>query len=87
MSSSTETTNVWTPPPQIEDLFANAAGNQWASINRPTAGAREEKSVPVGSAPFQLYSLATPNGQKVSILLEELGIDYDAHGTVIYIRC
>ena len=37
------------------------------------------EQAPVGSAPIQLYSLATPNGQKVGILLEELGVDYDAH--------
>lgn len=52
----------------------------FAAINAPTAGARVEKELPVGDAPFQLYSLATPNGIKVSILLEELGIEYDAHG-------
>jgi len=47
-------------------------------MNRPTAGARSEKVLPVGKHPIQLYSLGTPNGQKVTILLEELGIDYDA---------
>lgn len=47
-------------------------GGQFANINRPTAGARETKSLPVGEHPFQLYSLATPNGQKVTILFEEL---------------
>lgn len=46
--------------------------NKWASLNRPTAGARFEKELPVGKHPLQLYSLATPNGQKVTILLEEL---------------
>ena len=40
-------------------------------------------ALPVGNAPFQFYSLATPNGQKPAILLEELGIDYDAHKIVI----
>jgi len=58
--------------------------NQFANVNRPTAGARFERELPVGKHPLQLYSLATPNGQKVSILLEELlerGItaaEYDA---------
>jgi len=47
-------------------------GGQWASINRPTAGARHEHKLPVGEHPLQLYSIATPNGQKVTILLEEL---------------
>ncbi|MCZ2104163.1 MAG: glutathione-dependent disulfide-bond oxidoreductase [Comamonadaceae bacterium] len=58
--------------------------NKFASINRPTAGARFERELPVGRHPLQLYSLATPNGQKVTILLEELlqqgtvGAEYDA---------
>ncbi len=63
---------AWAPPAKIEQLFAATSGNQFSSINRPTAGAREEKEVPSGSAPVQLYSLGTPNGIKVSILLEEL---------------
>lgn len=59
-------------------------GGRFAAINRPTAGAREEKALPVGEHPFQLYSLGTPNGQKVTILFEELleaghsGAEYDA---------
>ncbi len=59
-------------------------GGQFASINRPTAGAQHEKVLPVGAHPFQLYSLGTPNGQKVTILFEELleaghtGAEYDA---------
>lgn len=62
-----------------------SSGNQWANINRPEAGARFERELPVGEHPLQLYSLGTPNGQKVTILLEELlalGIkeaEYDAH--------
>jgi GST-like protein len=48
------------------------SGGQFASTNRPIAGATHEKKLPVGSHPFQLYSLATPNGQKVSIMFEEL---------------
>ncbi|WP_201584562.1 glutathione-dependent disulfide-bond oxidoreductase [Psychrobacter jeotgali] len=47
-------------------------GGKFASINRPTAGARHEQVLPVGEAPLQLYSLNTPNGVKVNILLEEL---------------
>jgi GST-like protein len=59
-------------------------GGAFANINRPTAGARYEKELPVGRHPLQLYSLATPNGVKVTILLEELlalghaGAEYDA---------
>ncbi len=47
-------------------------GGPFASINRPIAGATHDKALPVGQHPLQLYSLATPNGQKVTILLEEL---------------
>ena len=59
-------------------------GGQFASINRPISGATHEKDLPVGEHPFQLYSLGTPNGQKVTILFEELleaghsGAEYDA---------
>jgi GST-like protein len=59
-------------------------GGQFASINRPIAGATHDKALPVGKHPFQLYSLATPNGVKVTVLLEELlaaghaGAEYDA---------
>jgi len=69
----------WVPPPKIEDLYAAANGSQMSSINRPTAGPRQQKDLPVGKESLQLYSLATPNGKKVSILLEELGVPYDAH--------
>src|SRR5579871_6775540 len=60
------------------------SGGRFASINRPIAGATHEKELPVGKHPFQLYSLATPNGQKVTIMFEELlaaghrGAEYDA---------
>ena len=47
-------------------------GGQFAAINRPMAGATHDKELPVGKHPFQLYSLGTPNGQKVTILFEEL---------------
>jgi len=50
----------------------------FGSINRPTAGARTQKALEVGSHPIQLYSMATPNGQKATILLEELELKYDA---------
>lgn len=59
-------------------------GGKFASINRPIAGPTHDKELPVGKHPLQLYSLATPNGQKVTILLEELlalghsGAEYDA---------
>ncbi|MDN5788074.1 glutathione-dependent disulfide-bond oxidoreductase [Pseudorhodobacter sp.] len=59
-------------------------GGTFASINRPIAGATHDKALPVGKHPFQLYSLATPNGVKVTVLLEELlaaghkGAEYDA---------
>ncbi|MFU8882498.1 MAG: glutathione-dependent disulfide-bond oxidoreductase [Rhodobacterales bacterium] len=59
-------------------------GGQFANINRPTAGATHDKELPVGKHPFQLYSLATPNGVKVTVMLEELlaaghsGAEYDA---------
>lgn len=59
-------------------------GGQFASINRPVAGATHEKELPRGKHPFQLYSLATPNGVKVTVLFEELlalgfqGAEYDA---------
>ncbi|NDJ56351.1 glutathione-dependent disulfide-bond oxidoreductase [Enterobacteriaceae bacterium 4M9] len=60
-------------------------GGTWSSINRPIAGPTHDKTLPVGKHPLQLYSLATPNGQKVTIMLEELlaagvsGAEYDAH--------
>ncbi|THD77628.1 MAG: glutathione-dependent disulfide-bond oxidoreductase [Phenylobacterium sp.] len=59
-------------------------GGRFAAINRPIAGPTQDKALPVGKHPFQLYSLATPNGQKVTIMFEELlaaghkGAEYDA---------
>jgi GST-like protein len=78
MSSSTEYTppKVWT--------WEKPSGGQFANINRPVSGATREQDLPVGRHPLQLYSLATPNGQKVTIMLEELlalghaGAEYDA---------
>ena len=61
------------------------SGGQFANINRPIAGATHEKELPVGEHPLQLYSLATPNGVKVTVMLEELlaagrkGAEYDAY--------
>ena len=71
-------------PPKIWKWDAESGGT-FASINRPIAGATHEKELPVGKHPLQLYSLATPNGVKVTVLLEELlaagfsGAEYDAH--------
>ena len=77
MESEYSPPTVWT---NDED-----SGGAWASINRPVSGATHDKALPVGTHPLQLYSLATPNGQKVTIMLEELlalGVteaEYDAH--------
>ena len=66
---------VWT--------WDQASGGKFANINRPIAGATHEKDLPVGKHPLQLYSLATPNGVKVTVMLEELlalghaGAEYD----------
>ncbi len=58
-------------PPKVW-IWDQPSGGKFASINRPTAGPTRDHALPVGTHPFQLYSLATPNGQKVSILFEEL---------------
>ena len=60
----------WTPPRVWK--WEQPSGGAFASLNRPIAGATHDKALPVGQHPLQLYSLATPNGQKVTILLEEL---------------
>ncbi|WP_406609447.1 glutathione-dependent disulfide-bond oxidoreductase [Agarivorans sp. JK6] len=71
-------------PPKVWTMDSESGG-QWASINRPDSGARHEKALAVGANPLQLHSLATPNGQKVTIMLEELlalGVkeaEYDAY--------
>jgi GST-like protein len=71
-------------PPKVWTMDTENGG-QWASINRPDSGARHQQTLPVGSNPLQLHSMATPNGQKVTIMLEELlqlGIseaEYDAY--------
>ena len=61
---------TYTPPKVWINDTEN--GGAFAGINRPTAGARHDKNLPVGEHPFQLYSLGTPNGQKVTVMLEEL---------------
>jgi GST-like protein len=78
MSDTAEYTppKVWT--------WNKASGGRFANINRPIAGPTQDKELPVGRHPFQLYSLGTPNGQKVTIMFEELlalghsGAEYDA---------
>lgn len=75
-------TDSYTPPKVWSPDTEN--GGSFSAINRPTAGARHDKELPVGRHPLQLYSMATPNGVKVTILLEELlelghsGAEYDA---------
>jgi GST-like protein len=77
-----EATTQYTPPRIWEWKQAN--GGQFANINRPIAGPTHEQPLPRGEHPLQLYSLATPNGVKVTIMLEELlalgksGAEYDA---------
>src|ERR1700728_695975 len=78
MSSSPEYTppKVWT--------WSKPSGGAFANINRPVAGPTHDKDLPVGQHPLQLYSLGTPNGVKVTVMLEELlaighhGAEYDA---------
>jgi len=70
-------------PPKVW-TWNKASGGRFANINRPIAGPTAEKELPVGRHPFQLYSLGTPNGQKITIMFEELlaaghkGAEYDA---------
>lgn len=71
-------------PPKVW-TWDKASGGRFANINRPIAGATHDKELPVGDNPLQLYSLATPNGVKVTLMLEELlalghsGAEYDAY--------
>ncbi|SFP90381.1 GST-like protein [Nitrosomonas cryotolerans] len=66
-------------------VFEDENGGTWSKTNRPMSGATHEATLPVGAHPLQLYSMGTPNGQKVTIMLEELlalgesGAEYDAH--------
>lgn len=78
VDSVEHTSRIWRPPATIEDLFASNK-SRFSAINAPTAGSRSQMTLPRGDEAFQLHSLATPNGQKVGILLEELGVSYDAH--------
>ena len=91
MTAMSQTNDHPAPPNQPADYTPPAVwtwkqgnGGRFASINRPVAGATHERELPVGVHPLQLYSLGTPNGQKVTILLEELlqlghsGAEYDA---------
>jgi GST-like protein len=76
------TTPEFTPPEVW--TWNKASGGRFANINRPIAGPTHDKELPVGRHPFQLYSLATPNGVKVTVMFEELlalghtGAEYDA---------
>ena len=76
-------TNDYTPPAVW--TWDAESGGAWASINRPVAGPTQDKELPVGKHPLQIYSLATPNGVKVTVMLEELlaaghkEAEYDAH--------
>ena len=71
-------------PPKVWSWDAESGGT-WAKINRPIAGATHDQELPVGKHPLQLYSLATPNGVKVTVMLEELlalgkhEAEYDAY--------
>ena len=77
-------TPEYTPPKVWSWNKPNSTMGRFANINRPTAGAQQEKELPVGKHPLQLYSQGTPNGVKVTIMLEELlakghkGAEYDA---------
>ena len=76
------TDTTYTPPKVW--TWEQPSGGQFASINRPIAGPTHDKALPEGGHAFQLHSLATPNGQKVTIMFEELlaaghkGAEYDA---------
>jgi GST-like protein len=82
MTGSSNPFSIYVPPRVWSP--ATPSGGAFANINRPIAGATHEQELPVGKHPLQLYSLGTPNGQKVTIMLEELlaaghaGAEYDA---------
>lgn len=82
-TQSPQTLSDYTPP-KVWTWDQGGDGNRFANINRPISGATHEKDLPVGEHPLQLYSLGTPNGVKVTIMLEELlaaghtGAEYDA---------
>ena len=87
MTNPTQSTDSDYTPPKVwsQEALAKDHGGKFSSTNLPTAGARHEQILPVGDKPLQLYSLNTPNGVKVNILLEELaelgikGAEYDAY--------
>ena len=76
-----QTLSEWTPPKVWKN---KASGGRFANINRPVSGPTHDKELPIGKHDLQLYSLGTPNGVKVTVLLEELleagvsGAEYDA---------
>ena len=78
----TNATDTYTPPAVW--IWDKENGGRFANINRPTSGPTHDKALPIGKHPLQLYSQGTPNGQKVTIMLEELlalghtGAEYDA---------
>ena len=78
-----DNTSSYTPPKVWK--WDTESGGTWSKINRPIAGPTHEKPLPVGKHPLQLHSLATPNGVKVTVMLEELlalgfeGAEYDAY--------
>jgi len=82
MADTNTNTDTYTPPKVW--TFDSENGGQFANINRPVSGATHEQVLPRGKHPFQLYSLATPNGVKVTVMLEELlelgfsAAEYDA---------
>ena len=82
MTDAAMTAAAYTPPKVW--TWNKDSGGRFANINRPIAGPTHDKDLPVGRHPFQLYSLATPNGVKVTVMLEELlalghaGAEYDA---------
>ncbi|SBS30486.1 Disulfide-bond oxidoreductase YghU [Marinomonas spartinae] len=83
MSSDSKSNQDYVPPKVWK--WDAESGGKFASINRPISGATHDKKLPIGEHPFQVYSLATPNGQKVTIMLEELlalgktQAEYDAY--------
>jgi len=82
MNESLNQPSTYVPPKVWK--WEKENGGRFAKVNRPTAGATHDKALPVGKHPLQLYSLATPNGVKVTVMLEELlalgvtGAEYDA---------
>lgn len=70
---------MWQPPKTAQETYKHLGEHSFASVNKDTAGARTQRDLPKGDKEYQLYSLFTPNGQKVGIALEEFGLEYDAH--------